>query len=159
MAGRRKANALKLVLGNPGKRRLAHGGQRERKTDRAQPYAGLPAMPRWLSRLAKRMYLSLRERLVARGALTELDAETLAGFCQAWAEFKEATEALDSEGRFFVTKEAGYKCPHPAFAQQQAALRTMRAYGQALGLDPASRDKLGMGGGAEQRDELSEFAG
>ena len=100
----------------------------------------MPAMepPSWLSAEAKdewrRVAPSLRRHLDAA-------ADLLAGYCQALAELRYATEMLDRQGR--VYEVAGRKRAHPAAKMQSAASRMLLRFADALGLTPASQAMAG----------------
>jgi len=147
MATKARSPALTLVLGNPGKRRVK---KRARQAD-----AGAPRAPRWLPPEAKRKYRQLRPPLVRRGLLTPLDADALVAYAVMWSVFKETVETLANRDRDYSDVEGTLRAD-PAFAQMMAALKMMRVWGSLLGLDPVSRDRMGMGG-PEEKDALSEF--
>ncbi len=138
---------LKIARGNPGKRRL--------NTDEPQPRSGPLVCPDWLDDEAKAKWASLVPELERLGLLTVVDGDALAGHCQAWAEFKLATEVLQAEGRIFRTG-TGYLAPHPAVAMQRSAWAAVRAFAALFGLDPASRSKI-KAPPPKDSDELGEF--
>jgi P27 family predicted phage terminase small subunit len=76
--------------------------------------------PGWLHPYAKNKWPGLQRKLPALRLLSEIDGESLAMACTAWAEHRVATETLAKEGHHFVTK-TGYLSPHPAVAQQRSA--------------------------------------
>jgi len=146
---------LKELLGNPGKRPL-NGAE-------PRPDATAPKCPDWLDGAAKRKWGALAPELARLGLLTAIDGDALAAYCQAWAEFRQATETLRREGRYVksggkVVEKAGEKAgddgkptyevlgaqlvPHPAVAQQRSAWAAVRAFASLFGLDPSSRSRL-----------------
>ena len=135
MRGRKpKPTKLKLLTGNPGKRPL---NVREPK-----PAAGIPPCPAWLDVEAKARWAILAPELATLGLLTMIDGDALAAYCQAWAEFRIATEVLQKEGRVFFWKKSGYRAPHPAVAQQRSAWQAIKAFAALFGLEPSSRSRL-----------------
>src|SRR5947207_11816997 len=87
MRGRKpKPTALKLLAGNPGKRRLNH---REPK-----PQRELPTCPSHLLPAAKAEWKRLARELYDLGVLTRLDRGALAGYCQAYGRWVEAEKKL-----------------------------------------------------------------
>jgi P27 family predicted phage terminase small subunit len=155
-----KSLKLKLLTGNPGKRPLAAAAP--------QPAARPPRCPSWLDAEAKNKWKELAPELARLGLLTAIDGDVLAAYCQAWAEFRQATETLAREGRFVKVggllvegndgKEAwvGYQIqPHPAVAQQRSAWQAVKSFAALFGLDPSSRSKLHVGG--SEPDEMAEF--
>jgi P27 family predicted phage terminase small subunit len=149
MAPKAKSPRLQLVPGNPGKREVNNRAPR--------PDRGVPRRPRWLNPAAKAKFRQLARPLIKLGVMTALDGDALACYCQAWAELREATMALERDGRTF-TDDKGDVRPHPAFAQQQQALKALRAWGAELGLTPASRQRLAVERPAGE-GPLDEFLG
>jgi P27 family predicted phage terminase small subunit len=143
-----KPTKLKLLTGNPGKRPL--------NLRAPPPNAAPPRCPVWLDAEAKRKWKRLAPELARLGLLTLVDGDALAAYCQAWAEFRQATEALKQEGRL-VTKPSGRRSPHPAVAPQRSARRARKDFAGLFGLDPSSRSKLHAG--SPEADELEEFLG
>jgi P27 family predicted phage terminase small subunit len=146
MAPKARSPRFQLVLSNPGKRKVNNRGPR---LDR-----GVPRRPRWLSPAGKVKFRQLARPLVRMGVMTALDGDALAAYCQAYAELREATMALERDGRT-LTDERGNVRPHPAFAQQQQALKAMRAGAALFGLDPVSRQRIA----AEPTDGEDELEG
>src|SRR5262249_38927021 len=122
-----------ILAGNPGKRPL--------NSNEPKPKTGRPRCPSWLDADAKRKWRALVPELERLGLLTVVDGDALAAYCQAWAEFKLATETLRPDGRTFTT-DSGSLPPHPAVAQQRSAWQAVRAFAALFGLDPSSRTRL-----------------
>ena len=74
--------ALKLLEGNPGKRKL---NDKEPK-----PEKKAPSCPKWLETEAKKEWRRLAKKMELMGVLTEVDMAAFAGYCQAYARWKEA---------------------------------------------------------------------
>jgi P27 family predicted phage terminase small subunit len=142
-----KSSRHKTARGNPGKRPLR---------GRLCPRRGRPKCPAWLSDEAKRKWRAIVPELDRLGLLTLLDGEVLAVYCQAWAEYRLATETLAKEGRV-ITGANGSKKPHPCVAQQRTAARALKDFAALLGLDPLSRTRLEVEPAGEAPDELELF--
>lgn len=140
--------ALKIQNGNPGKRPL--------NANEPRPRLATPKCPAWLDAEAKRKWRQLARELSALGLLTAIDGDTLAAYCQAWAEFKLATETLAKEGRTFRTV-SGYLAPHPAVAQQRSAWQAVRAFAALFGLDPADRSRINAPALSHPQDDLNQL--
>lgn len=82
--------AIRLLEGNVG-----HHPLRENEP---KPKPVAPKCPSWLSPIAKRQWRFLAPELEALGLLTTLDGGALAGLCDAFAQFREATEFLFRHG-------------------------------------------------------------
>jgi P27 family predicted phage terminase small subunit len=134
MRGRKpKPTKLKLVTGNPGKRRL--------NVDEPQPRLAAPSCPKWLSKRAKAKWRQLAPELSALGLLTIVDGDPLAAYCQAFAELELATQTLEKEGRTIIGS-SGRTVAHPCVAQQRSAMRAVKDFAALFGLDPSSRSRL-----------------
>ena len=107
-----KPQRLRELQGFPDKRR--------RSSDEVQPPPGdqLRCQP-WLHAYARAKWRQLAPKLLALGLFSELDGECLALACQAWADWRVATERLNAEG---LTVEVGSQLqPHPCVGQARAA--------------------------------------
>lgn len=147
-----KPTVIKLLTGNPGNRPL--------NTSEPQPAPTPPPCPEWLSEDAKAKWAELVPELSRLGLLTIVDGAVLAGFCQSYAEAKQATERLEAEGRYLMvggwpvdevdpkngetrTRVVGGQLqPHPAVSQQRSALKAMKEFAALFGLEPSSRSRL-----------------
>ena len=102
MRGRKPlATAVKLALGNPGKRPL---NRREPK-----PVTAVPTCPAHLMPTAKTEWKRLARYLHDLGVISELDRAALAAYCQAYGRWVEARE--EAEGDPSPSQDAGRLCP------------------------------------------------
>ena len=81
-----KPTALKVLEGNPGKRPL--------NNKEPQPEKKAPRCPSWLEPEAKKEWKRMAKTLEAIGVLTQVDKAAYAGYCQAYARWKEREEFL-----------------------------------------------------------------
>ena len=82
--------AIKMLEGNPGKRPM-NGSE-------PKPLKKAPSCPKWLELEAKREWRRLAKQMESIGILTDVDMAAFAGYCQAYARWKEAEEkAIDAE--------------------------------------------------------------
>ena len=81
-----KPTAMKELEGNPGKHPL--------NTSEPKPNKKAPACPKWLEPEAKKEWRRLAKQMEAIGILTEVDMAAFAGYCQAYARWKEAEEFI-----------------------------------------------------------------
>lgn len=127
---------LKLLRGNPGKRRLpAH---------EPQPAPELPAPPDHLSAGARAEWARVAPELHRLGVLTMADRSTMAAYCQVYAQWVEAEAAIAREGLTMMSTK-GTLMAHPAVRISHQALTLLRQYMTELGLTPASRARLATG--------------
>ena len=131
--GRPVPTRLKVLRGNPGKRRLS---DRE-----PEPNTGLPAPPDHLSDEAKREWERAGGLLATLGLVSDLDRSALAGYCQAWGRWVEAEEALRQYG-VVVKSPSGFPMQSPFLAVANKALEQMRSFLIEFGMTPASRTRV-----------------
>ena len=128
-----KPTELKVLEGNPGKRKLNAREPNPNKT--------APTCPRWRENEAKKEWKRLAKKMEAIGILTEVDMAAFAGYCQAYARWKEAEEYLSAHGATVVTP-SGYVQQVPQVSIAQTYLKLMGKYASEFGLTPASRSRL-----------------
>lgn len=93
MRGRKPTPTLvQLLRGSPGKRPLNEGAP--------QPAPLAPACPPKLSALAKEEWNRIISELVELGFMTRLDRAALATYCQAYALYLDAIQAIQKYGRW-----------------------------------------------------------
>ena len=136
MAGRGrppKPTAIKILEGNPGKGPL--------NKNEPKPEKKAPKCPSWLEPDAKKEWRRLSKELEAMGLLTSVDMAAFAGYCQAYARWKEAEEFITKHGSILKTG-SGYiqQIPQVSIAQQN--LKQMRNFCAELGLTPSARSRL-----------------
>ena len=145
-----KPTAIKVLEGNPGKRPL--------NEHEPVPPQGDISCPDWLEPEAKREWARLAPALEAMGVLTTADLMAFAGYCQAYARWREAEEFISQHGVFFKTP-SGYiqQVPQVSIAQQN--LRIMQSFCSEFGLTPATRSRIiaaNSGEGAAASDDPME---
>lgn len=128
-----KPTAIKILEGNPGKRPL---NQNEPK-----PEKKAPKCPKWLEPEAKKEWRRMSKTLEAIGVLTQVDATAFAGYCQAYARWKEAEEFLTKHGTIFKTP-SGYIQQVPQVSIAQTYLKIMKDFCSEFGLTPAARSRI-----------------
>lgn len=134
MRGRRpKPTELKLIEGNPGKRRL--------KANEPKPARAMPTCPAHLSPTAKAEWKRLGRQLHTLGLLSELDRAALAAYCQAYGRWAEAEKKL-KETPLLLKTPAGYVQPSPWLSVANKQLELMLRFMGELGLSPASRSRV-----------------
>jgi P27 family predicted phage terminase small subunit len=134
MAGRRpKPTHLKLLNGNPGKRRI--------NPNEPKPPGEIPVPPDHLGDTAKAEWNRIGEILLRLGLLTTLDRAALAAYCTTYARWIDAEEALKKTGPI-VRAPSGYPMISPYLVVANRALEQMRAFMIEFGLTPASRSRI-----------------
>ena len=147
-----KPTALKELEGNPGKRKL---NDRE-----PRPEKKAPACPKWLDDEAKKEWKRLAKKMQDLGILSEVDMAAFAGYCQAYARWKEAEEFIQQHGTIFKTP-SGYPQQVPHVSIAQTYLKIMNRFAEQFGLTPASRSRIiaDSTGSTKEHDELEDILG
>lgn len=142
-----KPTQLKVLEGNPGKRKL----------NTAEPRAqGTPTCPAWLSATAKKEWKRILPELVALGIVGSVDSAALAAYCTCVATVQEAEKIIQEEG-LIVYAPSGYPQQHPAVGIRSAALTQMRHFLSEFGMSPSSRSRIVTPPKEEPEDPMAEF--
>ena len=139
-----KPTALKVLEGNPGKRPL-------NKREPAPPKENVKC-PSWLEPEAKKEWKRLAPSLEAMGVLTSADITSFAGYCQAYARWKEAEEFISKHGSIFQTP-SGYVQQVPQVSIAQQNLKIMQSFCSEFGLTPATRSRIVTGTENSEEDD------
>ena len=139
-----KPTAMKELEGNPGKHPL--------NTSEPKPNKKAPACPKWLEPEAKKEWRRLAKQMEAIGILTEVDMAAFAGYCQAYARWREAEDVISQHGSVFRTP-SGYLQQLPQVSISQQSQKTMHALAAEFGLTPACRTRIIAGGNAADAED------
>ncbi len=158
MRGRKPLPAhLKLVTGNRGKRPI--------KAERVEPTPSLPSAPAFLSEDAKAEWNRVAPMLYALRLLSELDTGTLGAYCQAYATWKHAHEALnklaerDATNSLLVRSAKNNLIQNPLLGIANAAAASMVKFASEFALTPVARARLtvpNLGGSKHPGDKYFE---
>jgi len=140
---------LKILRGNPGKRRLPKR--------RLKPTLGARC-PDWLSPSTKVHWRQIAPMLRRLGLLTELDRSALACLCQALSDLEWAEDTVAREGRTQMGV-GGTAIAHPAVLIARQAREHVRKFGAEFGLSPAMRSRAEVAEGEEDPDSDERFFG
>ena len=128
-----KPTAMKILEGNPGKRPL-------NESEPIPPKGGVKC-PTWLLPEAKKEWKRLAPALEAMGVLTMADLSAFAGYCQAFARWKEAEEFISQHGTIFKTP-SGYVQQVPQVSIAQQYLKIMQSFCTEFGITPSTRARI-----------------
>lgn len=142
-----KPTALKVLEGNPGKRPL--------NANEPKPQRKAPKCPLWLEPEAKKEWRRMAKILERLGILTQIDSSAFAGYCQAYARWKEAEEFLTKHGTIFKTP-SGYIQQVPQVSIAQTYLKVMKDFCSEFGLTPASRTRIRVDAEEKNADDAME---
>ena len=105
------------------------------------PRKKAPSCPKWLEPEAKKEWRRLAKKMELMGVLTEVDMAAFAGYCQAYARWKEAEEFITQHGTIVKTP-SGYWQQVPQVSIAQTYLKVMNRFAEQFGLTPASRSRI-----------------
>jgi P27 family predicted phage terminase small subunit len=143
MAGRRpKPTAVKVLQGNPGKRKL--------NQDEPKPARGPLGAPSYLTPDAAEEWRRIVPELERIGVLTQVDGTALASYCMAFSRWVQAEKEITQYGVVIkepiLDKQGGYVGDrlkkNPACTAAMACQKEMRALMSLFGLDPSSRTRI-----------------
>ena len=126
--------AIKMLEGNP-------PGKRPLNTKEPKPAKKAPSCPKWLEPEAKKEWRRLAKQMEQIGILTEVDMAAFAGYCQAYARWKEAEEFITQHGSIVKTP-SGYWQQVPQVSIAQTYLKIMNRFAEQFGLTPSSRSRI-----------------
>lgn len=133
-------NAMKILRGNPGKRRVV---------DCPRPEAdeqALPRAPAWLDAEAKVKWKELVPQLERMGVLARIDRDALARYCDTWAWWRRMRAFIDQKGETYLLRDDEGKpkyiqqLPQVAIAHKLATQLTRLE--AEFGLTPAARSSI-----------------
>lgn len=141
-----KPTALKVIQGNPGKRKL------DKNAPAPDALAQVPDPPAWLGPIAASIWRQVAPWLVQARILTDTDLHNLELFAMAYQRWREAEDDVTRNG--IVVMGAKQKIKNPACTVANESARRISTFGAALGLDPAARARLKPGGEGEEQNEF-----
>lgn len=134
--------ALKLVLGNKGKRAL----HQERE---AKPKSARPNPPAFLCTQAKAEWRRRIDQLFNVGLMTEIDVAAFAAYCQSFGVWERAERALSKQAKddkvnfaLTVTTGTGSVVQNPLRGVANKAMADCHRYALEFGMSPAARVKV-----------------
>ena len=135
MKGRKpKPTTLKLLAGNPGKRRM---------NDREPvPPSQIPECPDWLNATARQEWDRMSQILHGMGLLTTADRSALAAYCVAYARWVQAEQQVQKYGTIVKSPDKGFPMKSPYLTVADQALEAMRKLMVEFGLTPSSRSRI-----------------
>lgn len=125
----------------------------------AEPIEGMPVMPAHLPEVCRPDWQRVCRILTSAKILTESDLDAVARYVLLLWMNKEATAELEATGPVitYETKHGKTSKPNPAARVVLDTAKELRALGDKLGFDPASRQRLNLGKLADKGDEKPPF--
>jgi len=142
MGRKPKPTSLKIIEGNPGKRRIK---------EEPKVQSDLPSPPSHLDKYAKQEWKRLATGLHALGVLYEVDRGVFAAYCQAYSRWRSAEEGIQEAAKLKVGGMAkaltcrttkGTITKHPLVVISENAAAAMVKYATEFGLTPSARARL-----------------
>lgn len=138
---------LKLLAGNPGKRKLP--------TNQLATVE-VPDCPEHLDKNARAEWDRITVELVKAGLLTRLDRTALALYCQTFSRWVEAETKVRTKGAVIRTAN-GYPIQNPWLNVATSAAKDLKGFLVEFGLTPSSRSRLECDAGSKPEDPLANF--
>ena len=128
-----KPSALKELEGNPGKREI--------NTNEPRPVKKAPPCPKWLEPDARKEWRRLAKQMEQIGILTEVDMTAFAGYCQAYARWREAQDEITRHGSIYKDGDGRIR-PNPYIAIANQQMREIKSFAADFGLTPSNRTAM-----------------
>ena len=162
-----KPIALRKLEGNPGKRPLVKKVvnfnviERLLKATKIGKKENAPLCPAWLSEKARQEWRRVAPVLKQLGLLHVIDRTALAGYCQAYARWREAEEFIETKEKEYINTKGKKSVIHPLIFSQRAYiaqkyLLICKNFLVEFGMTPSSRGRLTFPGG-ESKDEVDDL--
>ena len=124
--------ALKLLRGNPGKRKIK---------DELQPRSAIPTWPLHLGKSARREWRRVVKDLAPLGLITNLDRAALAAYSDSYGRWSDASDELQRYGMILKSPN-GVPMQSPYLAIVNRAIEQMRSFLGEFGMTPSARQNV-----------------
>lgn len=135
MGRKKKDYKLKLLMGTvrePGKLKA-----------KPAPATGMWKSPSWLGEWGREYHREHFQLANLMGLLSQADRSVWFSLCQRWQRIREAEQAITEHG-ILMKGKYGMFVKNPACTVLKSELEAFRRERQIFGLDPESREKLGV---------------
>lgn len=134
-----KPTALKLIDGNPGRRKIEPG--------EVHPPVAAPNCPNHLNPEARTEWQRIMPLLLKNHLVTEIDTAALALYCQSWGRWSEAEQKIAEQRAkggdgLLIKAPSGYPIQNPYLAIANRAMEDCYKYLQQFGLSPSARTRV-----------------
>lgn len=107
----------------------------------AMPEPAVPDCPEWLDEEARTEWERICAELARLGLVSNMDRGGLALVCQAWSDFRAATELVQASGTLATTSN-GNIIQHPAVGMKNKAAQLYLKACSEFGMTPAARTRV-----------------
>jgi P27 family predicted phage terminase small subunit len=136
MRGRKPTpTALRVLRGNPGKRRIP--------ANEPQPPIKMPTKPDYVTGEAAEIWQRIVPQFVVMGTTADVDCEILASYCVSAAMAADATRKINRHGAIVKNERTGEVLTNPYVAVRRRCVAEIAKLGVLLGLGPAERARIG----------------
>jgi P27 family predicted phage terminase small subunit len=150
MRGRKpKPTALKILYGNPGKRRL--------NENEPKPPNEIPEPPDHLDDVAKKEWARITVLLSQLRLIAQLDMAGIAAYCVAFSRWADAEKKVAKHGIIVISPNKKLPMKSPYLCVAKAAMEAMRKMLGEFGLTPTSRARLQVPAVPDALDEFEQF--
>jgi P27 family predicted phage terminase small subunit len=150
MRGRKpKPTALKILYGNPGKRRL--------NENEPKPPLEIPDPPDHLDDVAKKEWARITALLSQLGLISQLDMAGIASYCVSFSRWADAERRVMKHGIIVISPDKKFPMKSPYLCVAESAMEAMRKMLGEFGLTPSSRARLQVPRTPDALDEFERF--
>lgn len=144
-----KPTALKLIEGNPGKRKLnEHEPQPQKVYD--------PDPPEGFNDLQAAKWNEVAHKLAKVRVLTELDLDALEIYCREWVNLHEAIDDVSRRGKLLQMPRGGVMW-NPSWTQLKHSQSVCRSLMSEFGMTPSTRTGLIASADETGKNRWSDF--
>ncbi len=143
----------------PTAQRIAEGNASKRPLPENEPEVE-PALldpPEHMSDLARTEWDRVAPVLFNARIVTELDRSTLAGYCESWGNYVNASVQLQQYGAVLFSKEKNAAYRSPYLDVMNSALKQMHVFSCELGMGPASRSRVSTVEGPDKGSDKQQY--
>ncbi len=147
--------------------KLVKGTLRKGRAPKNEPQPpaedGIPEVPHFMSDGAKVEWGRVTQDLHTAGLLKRIDRAALAGYCEFWADFVDASKAcatLEGKDRKVVVTRDGNVIENPYYSIKKRSFELMLKAAHLFGMNPSSRTQINSGNEAPKEPAApSRWAG
>ncbi len=118
---------------------------------------GTPLCPAWIDATAKREWRRIAPVLKRLGLLTVVDRTALAGYCQAYARWRQAEMTVTTQGIVQTNVKSGRSEASPEVRVAQRYLEICKNFCVEFGMTPSARGRMVLPAEKEEADEFEEI--
>lgn len=132
---RTQPTILKLLRGNPGRRKLQKNELTPEKPIK------IPSPPKELNKIAKKEWRRMAKDLYGLGLLTNFDLTAFRAYCVIYAQWVQAVKQIEEHG-MLIKAQSGFPMQSPYLQIANKAQAEIRKWLVEFGMTPSSRTGL-----------------